>query len=54
MNPNNPTRDSDDDQLWHDREEAKNYAYYDREEPHETARDRWLDVVDSGTNEEYV
>lgn len=26
----------------------------DEDEPRETARDRWLDGVDSGTNREYL
>lgn len=52
----NPTRDvepieSEDDQLWHDREEAKIDADYDRRD---SARQRWLDGVDSGTNREYL
>jgi hypothetical protein len=55
MNPNNPTRDADDDQLWHDREESKNDAYYDREERREPSnRSRFLNAVDSNTNREYL
>lgn len=52
MSQPNPTRDTDDDQLWHDRQESKIDADYDRDERREqSARQRWLDSVDNGNRD---